>query len=142
MASVIEARYTIYLHKKTLARSQAKREKADSDIRLAIGMVKDNIREYGEESGSYIWRVLIVQAPHVSTAPQNVQPRGRHYTVYGLSPVNKVDSEVYRKCWVLHVNVSEDDVVTNTDFQKSYRNGRRCDYADSHMRLLSGPFSI
>lgn len=82
------------------------------------------------------------QAPHVSTAPQNgdsevPQPRGRHYTVYGLSPVNKVDSEAYRKCWVLHVKVDEADVVTNTDFEKSSRNGRRYDYVDSQMRLLS-----
>lgn len=103
------------------------------------------------------------QAPHESrgtlqNGDHEGQPRGRHYTAYGLSPVNKRDTEAYRKRWVLHVDVDEDDTVTKADFEKSTKNGRRYDYADSDMHLLSvsdalqvlksltpfyqGPFSI
>lgn len=57
---MIEPKYTLYLHKTTLARRNEKRRKADSDIQLAMGLVKEDVKEYGEASGSYIWCVLIV----------------------------------------------------------------------------------
>lgn len=62
--------------------------------------------------------------------------RGRHYTFYGLSLLNTDDeSEPYRKRWVVHANVDEEDVVTVSRFEKSKKNGRS--YAADQMRYLS-----
>lgn len=62
--------------------------------------------------------------------------RGRHYTVYGLSPLNTDgESEAHRKRWVVHADVDEGDVVTVSRFEKIKKNGKP--YNAANMRYLS-----
>lgn len=69
--------------------------------------------------------------------PHKSGNRGRHYTVYGLSLVIDVDYEAYRKRWVLHVNVDDEDIFTGSCFEKSTKTGRRYDLMDANMNHLS-----
>lgn len=56
----IESEYSIYLHNKMLSANAKKRKKADLNIQYAMKMVRTDVIEYGRESGTLTWRVLIV----------------------------------------------------------------------------------